>query len=66
MATNDGCELRDSDLQDPPELIEQFYERWRAGYDVVYAPASSARCGQSGVCSTAAFGPISILEYRPN
>jgi dolichol-phosphate mannosyltransferase len=23
-------------LQDPPELIEQFYERWRAGYDVVY------------------------------
>jgi dolichol-phosphate mannosyltransferase len=29
--------LMDGDLQDPPELIEQFVERWRAGYDVVYA-----------------------------
>jgi dolichol-phosphate mannosyltransferase len=27
----------DGDLQDPPELIEQFLERYRAGYDVVYA-----------------------------
>lgn len=29
--------LMDGDLQDPPELIAQFVERWRAGYDVVYA-----------------------------
>jgi dolichol-phosphate mannosyltransferase len=36
MATKDACVLLDGDLQDPPELIEQFYERWRAGYDVVY------------------------------
>ena len=28
--------LLDGDLQDPPELIEQFVERWRKGYDVVY------------------------------
>jgi glycosyltransferase involved in cell wall biosynthesis len=26
----------DSDLQDPPELIESFVERWRAGFEVVY------------------------------
>jgi polyisoprenyl-phosphate glycosyltransferase len=26
----------DADLQDPPELIAAFLERWRAGYDVVY------------------------------
>jgi len=36
MATKDACVLLDGDLQDPPELIEQFYERWQAGYDVVY------------------------------
>ena len=25
----------DADLQDPPELIERFYELWRQGYDAV-------------------------------
>jgi glycosyltransferase involved in cell wall biosynthesis len=27
----------DCDLQDPPELIPELIERWRAGFDVVYA-----------------------------
>ena len=27
----------DADLQDPPELIGTFLEKWREGYDVVYA-----------------------------
>lgn len=27
----------DVDLQDPPELIEQMIDKWRAGYDVVLA-----------------------------
>ncbi len=27
----------DADLQDPPELIETFLEKWREGFDVVYA-----------------------------
>jgi len=26
----------DVDLQDPPELIEQFVKKWEAGYDMVY------------------------------
>ena len=26
----------DADLQDPPELIASFLEKWREGYDVVY------------------------------
>ena len=26
----------DADLQDPPELIETFFQRWKQGYDVVY------------------------------
>jgi len=36
IATKDACVLLDGDLQDPPELIEQFYQQWQAGYDVVY------------------------------
>jgi dolichol-phosphate mannosyltransferase len=36
LATKDGVVLLDGDLQDPPELIEQFYERWEQGFDVVY------------------------------
>ncbi len=29
--------VMDGDLQDPPEVIGDFLERWREGYDVVYA-----------------------------
>lgn len=29
--------IMDADLQDPPELLPSFIERWREGYDVVYA-----------------------------
>jgi glycosyltransferase involved in cell wall biosynthesis len=29
--------LMDGDLQDPPELIEQFIAKWKEGYEVVYA-----------------------------
>jgi len=28
--------MLDGDLQDPPELIEDFVVKWREGYDVVY------------------------------
>ena len=36
IATGDAVTLLDGDLQDPPELIPQFFEKWREGYDVVY------------------------------
>src|SRR5258708_3078813 len=36
ISTGDAVVLMDGDLQDPPELIEKFYERWQDGYDVVY------------------------------
>lgn len=29
--------VMDSDLQDPPEVLPQFIQRWREGYEVVYA-----------------------------
>lgn len=36
ISTGDAVVLMDGDLQDPPELIEKFYERWQEGFDVVY------------------------------
>ncbi len=36
LATGDAVVLLDGDLQDPPELIEQFHEKWLEGFDVVY------------------------------
>jgi dolichol-phosphate mannosyltransferase len=35
-ARGEACVLLDGDLQDPPEVIEGFYAKWREGYDVVY------------------------------
>ena len=35
--TGDVVVIIDADLQDPPEEVEKMIERWRAGYEVVYA-----------------------------
>lgn len=32
----DAIVLLDGDLQDPPELIQKFYEKWVEGHEVVY------------------------------
>jgi glycosyltransferase involved in cell wall biosynthesis len=45
-AHGDAVVLMDGDLQDPPELIEQFLEKFREGYDVVYA-TRRRRAGES-------------------
>jgi dolichol-phosphate mannosyltransferase len=36
LASMNSVVLLDGDLQDPPELIEKFHERWGEGYDIVY------------------------------
>jgi len=36
-ARGDAVVTLDADLQDPPELVAELIERWRAGFDVVYA-----------------------------
>jgi polyisoprenyl-phosphate glycosyltransferase len=36
IATGDAVVLLDGDLQDPPEVIPGFVEKWREGFDVVY------------------------------
>ena len=35
--------IMDADLQDPPEIALELAEKWREGYDVVYAVRESAR-----------------------
>lgn len=36
VAGGDAVVLLDGDLQDPPELIESFFQKWQEGFDVVY------------------------------
>ncbi len=36
ISTGDAVVLMDGDLQDPPEIMPGFYEKWMQGYEVVY------------------------------
>ena len=36
LSTKDAVVLLDGDLQDPPELIPEFYAEWEKGFDIVY------------------------------
>jgi polyisoprenyl-phosphate glycosyltransferase len=51
LATGDAVILLDGDLQDPPELIPAFYEKWRQGNDVVYGRrAKRETSALMGIC----------------
>jgi glycosyltransferase involved in cell wall biosynthesis len=70
-ASGDAVVVIDCDLQDPPELIAQLVERWREGYDVVYAQRRS-RQGETlakRIVSTLGYrliGRIGEVEIPPN
>jgi nucleoside-diphosphate-sugar epimerase/glycosyltransferase involved in cell wall biosynthesis len=55
LSTGDGVVLLDGDLQDPPELIEQFYARFLEGYDVTYGRRVAREGNQSLVFFYRAF-----------
>ena len=40
-STDDACVIFDCDLQDPPELIIEFLEKWNDGYKVIYGQRST-------------------------
>lgn len=54
LAQGDAVVLMDGDLQDPPELIAEFFAKWREGFDVVYA-VRRTRKGES---------PFKVLTAR--
>jgi glycosyltransferase involved in cell wall biosynthesis len=70
-AAGDAVVVVDCDLQDPPELIPELVERWRDGYDVVYAQRRS-RAGETlpkRIVSALAYrliGHIADVEIPPN
>ncbi len=37
LAQGDAIISMDCDLQDPPELIKKMYQKWKEGFDIVYA-----------------------------
>ena len=39
-ASGDAVVIIDADLQDPPEVIVQMFEKWQEGFDVVYGVRS--------------------------
>jgi glycosyltransferase involved in cell wall biosynthesis len=45
-ADGDAVVIMDADLQDPPEVVSEMIERWRAGFDVVYGVRRS-RAGET-------------------
>ena len=51
----------DADMQDPPELIGELLEKWREGYDVVYATRRS-RAGETWLKRFTAFGFYRVLN----
>ena len=42
-ASGDAIVLLDGDLQDPPEIIEKFIQKWESGYEVVYGVRSKRK-----------------------
>lgn len=40
-ATGDAIMQIDADLQDPPEMLEEFFQYWVNGYDVIYGIRAS-------------------------
>jgi len=45
FARGDGVIIMDADLQDPPEILPEFIEKWREGHDIVYAIRTNRKEG---------------------
>ncbi len=54
-AKGDCVVIMDGDLQDPPEELHRFLDKWREGYDVVYAVRTKRKEGFFKKIAYAAF-----------
>lgn len=60
-ANGDLVAVLDADLQDPPEILPQFFEKWVAGYDVIYAVRKGRK--ESVLKRIAYFGFYRLLSF---
>ncbi len=70
-AAGDIVAMIDADLQDPPELILEMIERWRAGADVVYAVRKQREGETAFKLATASwfyklFDKLAQVDLEPN
>jgi glycosyltransferase involved in cell wall biosynthesis len=61
VASGEAVMIMDGDLQHPPELIHEFIELWRQGYDIVYG-VQTERAGQPWLKRTTARGFYRLLN----
>ncbi|SHK57226.1 glycosyltransferase family 2 protein [Fibrobacter sp. UWEL] len=70
-AIGDAVVIIDGDLQDPPELIHEMLEKWREGYQVVYAQRNK-RAGETIFKKFTAFafyriiGKLTSIDIPPD
>jgi len=70
-STGDAVVIIDGDLQDPPSLIHEMLEKWREGYQVVYAQRNK-RAGETIFKKFTAFafyrliGSLTNIEIPPD
>ena len=66
ISTGDAVVLLDGDLQDPPEVIPNFYEKWLKGFDVVYGRRIKRETNRIlSVCYKAFYKIFRGMSYVP-
>lgn len=66
ISTGDAVVLLDGDLQDPPELIPEFFKHWREGSDVVYGRRVKREASAfKNVCFKLFYRLLNRIAYVP-
>lgn len=65
-ARGDAVFVIDADLQDPPEELYRFIDKWKEGYEVVYAVRRKRKEGlHKRICYFAFYRLLSVLSQTP-
>jgi len=66
ISTGDAVVLMDGDLQDPPEIIPDFFSRWKEGYEVIYGRRIRRETSFfTNLCYKAFYRALRWLAYIP-